>query len=94
MYYVHNITRDETFPCDAVETIVYEGGQYHPAEHNVADGFNAMVIKTEEDGSEYYEVTPFVYEGHILSGTENEGSFEWIDDEPDIEPEEEPEDNA
>ena len=90
MYKVTNLTEQTEFFCDAIETIIYRNGNYVPAERNVADGFNAMVIMTEEDGSEYYEITPFVYEGQILSGTEDTGSFEWIDDEP--EPEEELED--
>lgn len=88
MYYVHNITQDETFPCDAIETIVYKDGRYHPAERDVADGFNAMIIKKKRDNSEYYDIIPFVYEGHTLAGTEDVGTFEWIEEDPEEDPKE------
>ena len=95
MYYVHNITNGETFPCDAVETIVFRNGKYHPAERDAADGFNALIIRKRRNNSEYYDSIPFVYEGHTLAGTEDVGTFEWVDDEetdiPIVPPEQEDE---
>lgn len=80
MYKVYNTSRDEYTECDAIETIIYRNGKYIPAERDVADGFNAMTIHQKRDKSEYYDITPFVYEGHTLAGTEDVGTFEWIKD--------------
>ena len=83
MYVVTNLSVEPhvTFPCDAIETVVYDSdsGAYIPSED--PDGFRALIIVHDSPSQEHYTETLFAYEGHTLSGAEPYGSFEWVEQE-------------
>lgn len=73
MYLIHNHTDNTTLEADAIETIRENGNGYVPEERDRANGFNAFVYRDSET-----IVTPFVFEGRTMHGTEPTGSFEEI----------------
>jgi hypothetical protein len=67
--------------ADSVVPIRLHGnGCYVPCEENQAEGFCAkmVVTLTDEDGKEYQALADTVFHltGHMLKGTEPEGSYE------------------
>lgn len=80
---MYAVKKDSTFAgyADSITLIkLHSNGCYVPCKEDQAEGFCAKmaVARTDEDGKEYQALADVVFHfvGHMLKGTEPEGSYE------------------